>query len=134
VTALEELARGQKYTPDCGYREPKRTRDPCINPAFMDTHLHRIGLFRLPRYYSDGLSGYVAQGMCVNCGKVFTEISAFIPDTKEAPQVSANLSELLKLSKSMAEVVLSYQFTSPYMRKMAYRCLELVKELKEAPK
>ena len=42
--------------------------------------------------------------------------------------MSANLSELLKLAKSMAEVVLSYQFTSQYMRKKAKRCLEIVKE------
>jgi len=73
LTMLEEMEKNQKYRPDYGYTAPKRTRKECTNPAFMDHNLHRVGYFKLPEYYSDGLPGYVAVARCVNCGRVFAD-------------------------------------------------------------
>jgi hypothetical protein len=76
---LEEMEKNQKYIPDYGYTSPKRTTKECINPAFMDHNLHRVGYFQLAGYYSDGLPGYIAVGKCVNCGRVFEHDTIFHP-------------------------------------------------------
>ena len=83
MTMLEEMEKDQKYTPDYGYTAPKRTRQECSNPAFMDHNLHRVGYFKKPRYYSDGLAGYVAVAKCVNCGRVFEDDTIFHADKED---------------------------------------------------
>jgi hypothetical protein len=80
------MNKNQKYFPDYGYTSPKRTRQVCSNPAFLNHHLHRVGYFKKPRYYSDGLPGYVAIAKCVNCGRVFEEDIIFVDDIGDNTQ------------------------------------------------
>jgi hypothetical protein len=70
----------QKYFPDFGYSSPHRTKQECANPAFADSHLHRIGIFA-EEYLEDGLPGYSCIHKCVNCGKVFKD-KIFIPNRR----------------------------------------------------
>lgn len=81
---IEEMEKNQKYFPDYGYSSPKRTRQECINPAFKDHNLHRIGYFKIQKHYNIyGLPGYVAVAKCVNCGRVFNNDTLF---HKELPK------------------------------------------------
>jgi len=71
----------QKYQPDFGYSSPVKTKKECINPAFFDHNLHRVGWFAT-RFDGDGLPGYIIEKRCVNCGKSFKKRkygSAFRP-------------------------------------------------------
>ena len=79
---IDAMSKNQRYMPDYGYTAPKRTRTECKNPAFMDRHYHRVGYFRKPPYYSDGLPGYVGVAKCVNCGHEFESDSMFFPSDK----------------------------------------------------
>ena len=55
----------QRFNPDRGYTAPIKSA-PCTSPAFIDSHLHRIGLFTI--------DGYLTEKRCVNCGKTFDKI------------------------------------------------------------
>ena len=36
----------KKLKADFGYDVPRRTKRPCKNPEFMDSHLHRIAIMK----------------------------------------------------------------------------------------
>jgi len=76
---IDDMEKNQKYTPDFGYSSPERTKTACVNPAFMDHKLHRVGWFKV-RYDTDGLPGWLVEKRCVNCGLAFD--TAFYPVKK----------------------------------------------------
>jgi len=84
-TLLEDMEKGQIYTPDFGYSSPRRTPENCRKPAFIDKRFHRVGWFK-DRYDEDGLPGWIAVLKCVNCGREFG--TAFYPSNKDHLTIS----------------------------------------------
>jgi len=73
------------YKPDFGYTSPRKIKGvkECLNPAFKDHRLHRIGLFKAE--YSDGsngMKGWSVYMKCTMCGENVKQNTVFYPDNQ----------------------------------------------------